>query len=98
VKPSLATIDARYRAIHIALKKELPVRLTTRERMVLDRAVRLSLAAERVADSPPADLEVTIRLENLANRARQEWFSLARAKAQARAVTPSLQEIMGGVR
>jgi hypothetical protein len=44
-KPNLP--GKRYRAIFTTLKKELPVKLTTRESLILHRAARLTLMAEQ---------------------------------------------------
>jgi hypothetical protein len=93
-KPNLPS--KRYRAIFTTLKKELPVKLTTREGLVLHRAVRLTLMAELAAADPTIDLAIVCRLENLSRRARVEWTNAARARAAAvlSRPVPSVSELM----
>jgi hypothetical protein len=71
--------NPRYRGIFVALKKELPRKLTTREGLALHRAVRLSLMAEVAGADPTVDLAVAVRLENSSRRARAEWSRIAQA-------------------
>jgi hypothetical protein len=78
-KPSLP--NRRYRTIFTTLKKELPVKLTTRETLILHRAVRLTLMAEVAGADPTIDLAIVCRLENLSRRARLEWTNAARARS-----------------
>jgi hypothetical protein len=85
--------NPRYRGIFVALKKELPRKLTTRESLALHRAVRLSLMAEVAGADPSVDLAVAVRLENASCRARAEWTRIAQ-QGSSSSKTPSLRKYL----
>ena len=73
--------NPRYRCIYVALKKELPRKLTNRETLALHRAVRLSLWAEVAGADSNVPLDTAVKLENSSCRARAEWSLIAREGA-----------------
>jgi hypothetical protein len=83
--------------LYRALKRELPVRLTARQKIALNRAVNLTHKAELAALDPDITANDLVRLDRCAAAARAAWSRVADThKQQHREAVPTLQELMAG--
>jgi hypothetical protein len=94
-------LDAQARRqveLHRAFKKMLPIRLTNAQKLVLSRAVRLTLRAEMALSDATVTANDLVRLDNAARRARAEWGRLASTHKPKEPPLPLLSELLEGVR
>jgi hypothetical protein len=84
--------------LHRAFKRMLPRRLTNAEKLVLARAVRLTLRAEAAAADPNVLINDVVRIDGAASRARAAWARLAAARSRPGqpAAAPSLDQYLAG--
>jgi hypothetical protein len=87
----------RRKEIYVALKKQMPVRLTTAQQLVLDRAVNTTMRSELAWADASVSHNDAVRLDRLAAAARRQWDRLAAAhKPPPQSSTPTLAELLHG--
>jgi hypothetical protein len=85
----------RRREIYRALKRQLPIRLTAAQRIVLSRAADMTWRAEIAMASADVTANDLVRLDRVAASARNAWAQLVRAhKPPPRSLTPTLSELL----